>query len=123
MLCRSQVSTCSCDGERSGAVGLKPPPLPVTGQGWHWLAVGGRIWPGLCEDQDVFMFPASGNDVLSYYFMHRGMETFCFYVFPSLLFPFYAPDTTNCMELMTGRLSKCGKNFLPFCLFSFPSPC
>uniref|UniRef100_A0A8C0FJM0 BR serine/threonine kinase 2 n=1 Tax=Bubo bubo TaxID=30461 RepID=A0A8C0FJM0_BUBBB len=27
---------------------------------------------------------------------------------PSLLFPFYDPDTTNCMELMTGRLSKCG---------------
>uniref|UniRef100_A0A8C3N1L1 Uncharacterized protein n=1 Tax=Geospiza parvula TaxID=87175 RepID=A0A8C3N1L1_GEOPR len=27
---------------------------------------------------------------------------------PSLLFPLYDPDTTNCMELMTGRLSKCG---------------
>nr|D3ZML2.1 RecName: Full=Serine/threonine-protein kinase BRSK2; AltName: Full=Brain-specific serine/threonine-protein kinase 2; Short=BR serine/threonine-protein kinase 2; AltName: Full=Serine/threonine-protein kinase SAD-A [Rattus norvegicus] len=24
------------------------------------------------------------------------------------LFPFCAPDTTNCMEVMTGRLSKCG---------------
>lgn len=29
---------------------------------------------------------------------------------PSLLSPFCAPDTTNCMEMMTGRLSKCGKN-------------
>lgn len=26
------------------------------------------------------------------------------------LSPFCAPDTTNCMEVMTGRLSKCGKN-------------
>lgn len=30
---------------------------------------------------------------------------------PSLLFLLYDLDTTNCMELMTGRLSKCGKNF------------
>lgn len=33
-----------------------------------------------------------------------------FHTSPSLLSPFCAPDTTNCMEMMTGRLSKCGKN-------------
>lgn len=58
-------------------------PLSVTWPGLHWHRVGGRIWPELCKHQDVYMFPASGNNVLSYYFMHRGMETF-FYVFPSL---------------------------------------
>ncbi|XP_012589789.1 PREDICTED: serine/threonine-protein kinase BRSK2 [Condylura cristata] len=30
-----------------------------------------------------------------------------FHTSPSLLSPFCAPDTTNCMEMMTGRLSKC----------------
>lgn len=67
------------------AAGRTQHPLSVTGPGLRWHTVGGRIWSGLCKDQDVYMFPASGNNVLSYYFMHRGMETFflCFSLPPS----------------------------------------
>lgn len=77
------INTSSYDNGVSGDSSTEAAPLSVTGPGLHWHRVGGRIWPGLCKHQDVNMFPASGNNVLSYYFMHRGMETF-FYVFPSL---------------------------------------
>lgn len=47
--------------------------------GIEWVAEFGLG----CVNTKMCMFPASGNNVLSYYFMHRGMETI-FYVFPSL---------------------------------------
>lgn len=79
------INTSSYDNGVSGDSSTEAAPLSVTGPGLHWHRVGGRIWPGLCKHQDVNMFPASGNNVLSYYFMHRGMETFflCFSLPPS----------------------------------------